>query len=220
MESLTKNKTVDVKKMVTLAMFAAMAYLIMVVGRIPMVLFLKYDPKDIVITIAGFLYGPFAALMISLVVCLVEMVTVSSEGIIGFIMNFMSTAVFACTAALIYKKKPSLKSAVLGLVAGALLMTAMMILWNYFIVPMYMKVTRETVAGMLLPVFLPFNLVKSGLNAAITMLLYKPVVLLLRKSHLVPESSGGGSIKTGVMAISALVLITFILFALILKGVI
>lgn len=219
MESLTNKKSFDVKKMVTLAMFAAMAYVIMVFGRIPMVMFLKYDPKDIVIAISGFLYGPLAALMISLVVSLVEMFTVSSEGLIGFIMNVLSTCSFVCTAALIYKKKPSLKSAVVGLIAGALFMTAMMMLWNYFITPLYMKVPRETVAGMLVPVFLPFNLVKSGLNAAFTMLLYKPVVQLLRKTRLVPESDGG-SIKTGVIVISGLVLITFILFALVLKGVI
>ena len=31
-------------------MLAAIAYVVVVVGRIPVVLFLKYDPKDIIIT--------------------------------------------------------------------------------------------------------------------------------------------------------------------------
>lgn len=222
METLTNKKgKLDVKKMVTLAMLAAMAYLVMVVGRIPMVLFLKYDPKDVIITIGGFIYGPFAAALISLVVSFIEMFTVSDTGFIGFVMNVLSTCVFACTAAWIYKRKPSLKSAVIGLIVGALLMTGVMILWNYFITPLYMKVTREQVAAMLAPIFLPFNLIKGGLNAAITMLLYKPVVTLLRKARLVPEAGGGsGSVKIGVMVISAVALATFILFALVLKGVI
>ena len=41
---------------------------------------------------------------------------------------------------------------------------------------------------LLLPAFLPFNVIKSGLNAAITMILYKPVVTVLRRSDLIgPE---------------------------------
>ena len=44
---------------------------------------------------------------------------------------------------------------------------------------------RDIIAGMLIPVFLPFNLIKGGLNAAITMLLYKPVITALRRSNLI-----------------------------------
>ena len=43
-----------VKKLVTLAMLSAIAYLVMFMFRIPIVLFLKYDPKDTIIAIAGF----------------------------------------------------------------------------------------------------------------------------------------------------------------------
>ena len=60
------------KKLVSMAMLCALAYLVMLVGRIPIVLFLKYDPKDIVIAIGGFLYGPVSAFVISVVVALVS----------------------------------------------------------------------------------------------------------------------------------------------------
>ncbi len=40
------------------------------------------------------------------------------------------------------------------------------------------------VAELLIPVFLPFNLMKGGLNAAFTMILYKPVVTAFRCAHL------------------------------------
>ena len=62
-----KTKT---KQLVTAAMFAAIAYVIVAVIRIPIILFLKYEPKDVVIAIAGFLYGPLTSLAISGVVCL------------------------------------------------------------------------------------------------------------------------------------------------------
>ena len=62
-----------IKKMVLMAMLAAMAYIAVALIRIPAVLFLKYEPKDVIITIGGFLLGPIAAFVVSLVVSLVEM---------------------------------------------------------------------------------------------------------------------------------------------------
>ena len=54
-----------VKKLVLIAMLAAIAYIMVFVIRIPVVLFLKYEPKDVIITIAGFMMGPMASFIIS-----------------------------------------------------------------------------------------------------------------------------------------------------------
>ena len=215
----------NTKNMVTLAMMAALAYLLMVVVRIPIVSFLKYEPKDVVITIAGFIFGPVSAFLVSLVVSIIEMFTVSETGWIGAVMNLVSTCSFACVAAVIYKKNHTLKGAIVALAAGILSMVVVMLLWNYLLTPIYMGYPRSAVAAMLPTVFLPFNLLKGGLNAAITMLLYKPVVISLRKAGLIPESRtqeehGGHRISSGVMLGAAAALITFILLALALAGVI
>lgn len=211
-----------VKKMVQLGMFCAIAYLLMVVGRVPVVLFLKYDPKDVILTIGGFIYGPLSAVLISAVVSLVEMFTVSETGIIGLIMNMLSSCAFACTAAVCYKKVHTVKGAVTGLIAGGIFMTAVMLLWNYLMTPIYMGYPREAVAAMLLPVFLPFNMLKAGLNGAITMLVYKPVVTALRKAGLaapsVSPSNGKGMMRWGVFLTSVVVLITCILLVLVMQG--
>lgn len=45
------------KKLTTLAMLCALSYIAVAVFRIPVVLFLKYDPKDVIIAIGGFIYG-------------------------------------------------------------------------------------------------------------------------------------------------------------------
>ena len=180
------------KNMTTMAMLAALAFLVMLVGRIPMVAaapFLKYDPKDVIIIIGGFIFGPFAAFMISLVVSIIDMRTVSETGPIGAIMNLLSTCSFACLASVIYKKKHSIKGAVVGLVSGIALMVVVMLAWNYLLTPIYMGYPREAVAAMLQPVFLPFNLIKGGLNAGITLLIYKPVVMTLRKAGVAPKST-------------------------------
>ena len=171
------------KKLTVLAMLSAIAYVAVALLRFPVVLFLSYEPKDVVIAIGGFLYGPLAALGISLVVSFIEMLTISSTGWIGFVMNFLSSAAFAGTAALLYRKKRTQGSAIAGLFGGALLMTVLMLLWNYIITPLYMHTARADVAAMLVPVFLPFNLLKGCLNATITVLLYKPVVQGLRHAQ-------------------------------------
>ena len=181
------------KKLTVLAMLSAIAYVAVALLRFPVVLFLSYEPKDVVIAIGGFLYGPLAALGISLVVSFIEMLTISSTGWIGFVMNFLSSAAFAGTAALLYRKKRTQGSAIAGLFGGALLMTVLMLLWNYLITPIYMGMDREEiVVPMLIPVFLPSNLLKGCLNATITVLLYKPVVQGLRHAHLLPPSKTPG----------------------------
>lgn len=211
------------KKLAILAMLCAIAYVIVALVRIPIVEFLKYEPKDVVITIGGFLYGPLSALLISLVVSFIEMLTVSSTGWIGLLMNVLSSVAFACTASFIYKKKHTQIGAILGLVCGTILMTATMILWNYLITPLYMETPRATVATMLIPVFLPFNLLKSGLNSAITLLLYKPLVQGLRKARLLPAQPATVCTPRKskfFVAIGAVVLlITCILLTLFMRGV-
>ena len=212
------------KQMVTMGMMAALAYIVMVFIRIPVVLFLKYEPKDVIITIGGFIYGPVAAFLISLIVSFVEMFTISETGWIGAAMNLISTCSFACVAAAVYKKNHTLKGAVIGLVIGLISMVAVMMLWNYFLTPIYMGYPREAVAAMLPTAFLPFNLLKGGLNAALTMLLYKPVVITLRKAHLIPASTGAKAgtgfkqISWSVVLVSAAVLITCILLVLVISG--
>ena len=218
---MNKQK-MSTKELTTLAMLTAIAYALVCTVRIPIVLFLKYEPKDVVITIGGFLMGPMAVLISSSVVALIEMFTISDTGIIGCIMNFLSTCSFAIPAALIYKHRHTMRGAITGLLAGTAIMVCTMLLWNYLITPLYMTGTsRSDIAGMLVPVFLPFNLLKAGLNSSFILLLYTPLVVSLRKAGLLPATgSGAKSAKSGVMLFAGLLLITCVLFVLVLRGII
>jgi len=174
-----------VRRLTTAAMLAAMAYLLMLIGRIPVVLFLKYDPKDAIIALGGFLLGPLPAALISITVSFVEMLTASETGIIGFVMNVLSTCVFVLPAALFYRRKPDLKHAAAGLTVGVIAMTAVMLLWNWILTPIYMGYPRAAVEELLLPVFLPFNLGKGAVNAIVTLLVFKPVRTALQRAKLI-----------------------------------
>lgn len=164
------------KKITTTAMICALAYVMVAFCRIHIVLFLEYEPKDTMITLGGFIGGPFTALIVSIIVSFIEMVTISEDGVLGLVMNILSTCSFACTASFIYRRKRQFSGAILGLLSGSILMTVLMLLWNYLITPVYMGIPRKAVAELLLPAFLPFNLIKAGLNTGLTLLFYKPVI--------------------------------------------
>lgn len=212
------NKT---KKITMTAALCAIAFVMAAVIRIPVVLFLKYDPKDIVIALGGLIWGPLISCIVSVIVSFIEMVTISDTGIWGCIMNIISTCSFACTAAAIYKHKKTLSGAVIGLVIGCVVQTGVMLLWNYLITPIYMGAPREAVAQMLIPAFLPFNLLKGGLNAAFTFLLYKPVTTALRKTGILANSAEEKRKKPiGLWLVAGMIVITCILLILSLNGII
>lgn len=223
---MSRSTKLDTRTTVTLAMLTALAYAVMWASKlIPVNIlgFLTFDLKDTVVCIAGFLFGPLHAAGISLVVSLVEMVTVSGTGPWGLLMNVLSTCSLVCTAALFYRRRRNMTGAVLGLISGVLLMTAVMLLWNYLITPIYMGMPRAAVSELLIPYFLPFNLIKGGINATLTILVYKPVVTALRSARLAPPSGGsaqGGKGKLGYATVAAVLLVTFVLLALVLAEII
>ena len=213
----------SVKTVTSLGMLTAVAYVTMLLSKmLPQVYgFLQLDVQATAITIGGFLFGPLAAAAISLVLPIIEMLTVSDTGPIGSLMNMLATASFCCTAAFVYKKMHTRKGAVIGLTLGVIAQVAVMLLWNYLITPIYMHMDRSVVAAMLPTVFLPFNLVKGGLNMALTLILYKPVVTALRKARLAPEREGapsGDRFDAGFLLFSLALLATFALLVLVLAG--
>ncbi|MCR4649469.1 MAG: ECF transporter S component [Lachnospiraceae bacterium] len=189
-----------IKKIATLAMLAAMAYVVMVFIRIPIMPaapYLEYDAKDIFFVMAGFLVGPVEGIIVVVLVCLIEMVTVSTAGPIGLLMNVIASLCFVVPATFLYKRKKSTLTAVVGLSLGVITMTGSMILWNYLITPLYTGTPREAIVLMLPTVFLPFNLIKAGINMALTLIIYSPIALVVRKSGLLEDNSAKKEIKEG-----------------------
>ena len=169
------------------AVFCALAFVSMFVMRINVV-FLTFDAKDAIVTLAGLLLGPVYALAISVVVPLIESFMIGDTGIWGLIMDILSTASFSVVCALIYKYKKNIKGAIVGLLASVLTMTAAMLLFNLFIVPLYQPgMTTATVATMIPSLFLPFNLTKGVLNAALVMIFYKPVSRAMKATKMLPR---------------------------------
>lgn len=221
----TAESAYRTKKIAILGLITAIAYVVVILCRLPIipsVPFLDLEFKSAIILIGAFMFGPLAGFSMTVVVCVLEMLTISSTGIIGCIMNILATCCFVCPAAFIYKRKRTLSGAIIGMSIGAVLMTAAMVLWNYLLTPIYMGIPREAIVELLIPAFIPFNLIKAALNGSVTLLLYKFVVTALRKANLIPqEVNSKGRTKTtiiGSVIIACLVIITCVLIILAFNG--
>jgi Predicted membrane protein len=209
------NKKVN--EMMIIALLSALAFVVVATLKIPtFVPFLSYEPKDVIITTGGFLMGPLSVFFMSVVVSFIEMITISSTGPIGFIMNVLSTCAFAGVAAWIYSKKRTYLGAIQGLIAGVLMMTVIMIMWNYLITPIYLKIPREAVVDMILPYFLPFNLMKGAINTVIILMVYHSVFLPLFKRFNFVEGAKDNKKSEITMLVGIFVLVTVVLFVFVL----
>ncbi len=168
-----------VRMLTSMAMLSAVAVILVAIIHFPLfpaAPFLEYDPADIMIWIGTFAYGPAAGLIMTVVVSVIQGLTVSAQsGIIGIIMHIFATGGFVLLAGNIYKRDKSKKGAVKALVCGSLLMVVMMILWNILITPIYMGVDRSLVIDLLVPAIIPFNIIKAAVNSLITFLVYKRI---------------------------------------------
>ncbi len=163
-----------VKRLVFIALFTALAFSSTLVIH-PKVLFLTFDVKDAIITLAAMAFGPAAGVLISFLVALIELITISETGIYGFIMNFCSSAVFSATASLIYKYKKTLFGGIVGLVSSVFATTAFMMLANMLVTPLFIETSTDEVLKMIPTILLPFNFLKAVANAALVIGFYKPV---------------------------------------------
>ena len=211
------------KKITTLGMLCALAVIVNLLIHfplIPSVEFLSYDAKDVIIVIGGFIYGPGSAFIMSVITSLLE-IMYRGGNLLDVLMNVISTCTFACVAAWIYKRDHTREGAFIGLGAGIVCCVLSMLLWNYIVTPIYFGMPREAVVSILIPGFLPFNLLKCGLNTGLTLFLYKPIVGVFRRTSLVEHSSGGDhAITKGTVLIGLFICASVICFILGFQGII
>lgn len=207
---MSDSRKINTKKMIVIAMLSAVAiviyYLDFPVPLMPP--FIKLDLSNVVSLFAGFTMGPAAGVIVALIKNLIHLV-IKGMGTtmgIGDIFDFVTSAVFALTAGLIYKREHTKKGAVIGCVIGTVVFTLVSLPLNYFIVyPIYAKAFGGMEAimsayqsinpnvnglfGALCLFNVPFTLVKGILCSLVVVLIYKPLITVLRKSHLIEENA-------------------------------
>ncbi len=161
------------------AMLAAVSVVLVYLIRFPLIPsapFLEYDMADVPVLISAILMGPGTGLAVLLIASAVQALTVSAaSGWIGFLMHFISSAALLLTVSLIIKKSESFKKLVVALICGSLVMAAVMIPLNLVFTGIFMGTGVKAVASMLIPAIIPFNLLKAGINSAITAVVIVPL---------------------------------------------
>ena len=205
------NTKLETRKLVGLAVFTALAIIATLATKWARLSFLTFDAKDAVITIAAYIYGPVSGILMAVASSVIETLTFGGDtGWYGLLMNILSSVAFSFTASFIYKLKRDINGALIGLFAAVITTTGVMLLANMFITPLYfgLPVMAPYVMSLLPTLLLPFNLAKALMNGAIAMLLYKPVLLALSKSNLLP----GKSINASFNKNSVIIIVTGTIF--------
>ena len=191
---MDKKLKYSVLKMTQMAMLVAISivslYVIPLISFFPTAPYLQYDMADVPVLVGTMLFGPGSGLLILLLVSVLQGITISAgSGWVGIVMHFCASGALVLVAGLIYRKWKTVWSLILGLVLGSLTMTALMIPLNLFFTVRYFGVPYEAVRDLLVPVIIPFNLLKSGLNSLITAVVFFPLKgVLIRLDLLQPQS--------------------------------
>ncbi|MDD6478954.1 MAG: ECF transporter S component [Oscillospiraceae bacterium] len=208
-------KNENLKRIIIAAVFSAIAFLLTFVFKFK-VMFLTFDFKDAVIAVVSLALGPLYGVASAALVAFLEFLSISDTGPYGLLMNFISSGTFAFVIGSIYKQKRTFSGAILSASVSALSVTAIMMVANYFITPLYMGVSSADVAKMIPTLLLPFNLAKTVINAASTLIIYKPVTKALRRVGLMKKTEtqqSSNKLKTVVLYIVSLaVIILTVLF--------
>ena len=161
------ERSSQLRKLTTMGMMAAVSIILVYLIHFPIfpaASFLEYDPADIPIFICTFLYGPLSGFILT-----------AQSGIIGVMMHIFATGFFTIVAGNMYKNHRNKKSAVKALVVGSIIMVLMMCIWNIVFTPIFMGTPRDVVMAMIVPIIIPFNAIKAGVNSLITFLIYKKI---------------------------------------------
>ncbi len=188
-------KNTNTKKLTTLGVLAACSIVLVAFVHFPIfpaVSFLEYDPADIPILIGTFLFGPVWGLVLTVLVSALQGFTVSAQsGLYGVVMHIIATGAFTLVAGNIYKHNKTKKGALISILCGVAAMVLVMWPANLVLTPVYLNAmagmemeAAKAMVTSLMPFILLFNLVKAGINGAITYIIYKRIHNLLKKWNL------------------------------------
>lgn len=187
----------SVRTMTSVAVLSAVAF-VLAFFEFPVPLspsFARMDLSDFPALIGAFAFGPLAGILIELIKNLLGLFSTATGGI-GELANFLMGASFVATAGWIYRAHKTKKTALIGGIAGSVVMGIVAALTNYFILlplfeqfmPLEQLIASfgehipfiKTKLDVVLYNAFPFNLLKGLVITGFTMLLYKKIRPLLK----------------------------------------
>jgi riboflavin transporter FmnP len=174
------------KKMVAIALFAAIAVVLMWFPQIPLIPaapYLQYDFSDIPILIGSFSLGPAAGFLMTTVKNVIYFITKGQSGLIGSFMNWVTTLLFILPASLIYHKVKKTKwSALVGMIVGTVIFTIGAVYLNIYVALPIWGIPTDNIIPLIKTAVIPFNLLRGVISTLMTMLLYRRVTDAIRRA--------------------------------------
>ena len=146
---------------------------------IPAAPYLEYDMADVPIMLIAMLINPIAGECVLLIVSLIQAFAFGGNGIIGCIMHFVASSAMVLIMGYVYRKwQKILPHLIIAAVISTLAMTALMIPLNLIFTPILFGMPVSAVKDLIVPVLIPFNLIKAGINCTACVALFaiiKPI---------------------------------------------
>ena len=187
-----KNNT---NRMIKISLLSAVSLVLMYFDFpvIPAFPWLKMDLSDVPALLGTFGFGPLVGVTIELIKNLLYFFIKGSSGIAGVLANFLFGAALVFPAGLIYHRKKSKKTAIIGMIVGTFIMEVAGIFGNiYIMLPFYgMNMTADQLTQYVLVGIVPFNAVKALIVNVVTYFVYKRISVSVFKA----EPNFGSRIK-------------------------
>lgn len=220
MTNTRKNNYNKIRQMVAISLFVALTYITNFLCNFKLG-FLSFEVKDAVTSVCAYAFGPLSGIIVAFLSAVIESFTASSTGIYGFIMNVAGSVTYVGIAGIIYKLRKNITGAVIGVVLATVLMTSVMIGLNLVLTPLYMGVDTKAVIDMVIPMLLPFNIVKGIFNSTILLIIRYPLLKAIQHAGAInePVVRDSDKIRNIVLAFSVLLAIFAVMyFVVVLNG--
>ena len=207
------KKLFTVSNMVLIAMFGALAFVLMFFEfPLPFLApdFYKMDFSELPVLIGAFSMGPVAGVVIEAIKIVLKLAFKgTSTAYIGDLANFLVGCALVVPAGIIYQRYHTRKGAIIGMIAGTLFMAVAGALLNAFLLlPWYIRnffggnadilfkagqaiwKGINSIAAFAVLIVVPFNLFKAIVISIVTLLLYKHVSRLINATLKKNEGKG------------------------------
>ena len=173
--STTSGGAWSTRRIAVTALFCALSFILtfVEVPIFPPAPWLQYDPSGIVALVAGLIFGPATGSVVVVLPWVLK--TLFSFNVWGHVMAIVAGLALTVPAALVARRVPGAHGLAVGMVVGGVVSLVACILCNLVVTPLYTAVSVDEVIAMIVPILLPFNLLKIVINCVVTALIQKPI---------------------------------------------
>lgn len=170
------------RQIVTVGIISGLSVALMIsiqISVFPPAPYLRWDPSDIATLSAAVLMGPAAGVLSVFVKCVLFLAVKGLDGPFGALMNFVASGTFAGVAGMVVRRYKGRFRLHVALLMGAMAMTLIMVPANLLVLPLQFGMSIDQVKSLIVPVVLPFNIIKGLLSAILAV----PVIAALSRSR-------------------------------------